>query len=56
MDILQLMVEGHSDKVIADLLFISPLTVNSHIKRIYEKLHVHSKPQAVSTALRNRLV
>ncbi len=56
MDILQLMVEGHSDKVIADLLFISPYTVNSHIKRIYEKLHVHSKSQAVSTALKNRLV
>ncbi len=55
MDILQRLVEGDSDKQIADRLFISPHTVNSHLKRIYEKLHVHSKAQAVMKAFRNRL-
>ncbi len=54
-DILQLLVEGLSFKRIADNLFISPLTVHSHIKRIYEKLHVHSKTEAVSKALKNRI-
>ncbi len=54
-DILQLLVDGLSFKRIADSLFISPFTVHSHIKRIYEKLHVHSKAEAVSKALRNKI-
>ena len=55
LDILQWLVEGLSYKSIAEKLFISPLTVQSHIKRLYEKLHVHSKSAAVSKALKNRL-
>lgn len=55
-DILQSIVEGNSDRMIAEKLFISTHTVNSHLKSIYGKLHVHSKPQAVSTALKHRLV
>lgn len=55
MDILQWLVEGLSYKKIAEKLFISPLTVQSHIKRIYEKLQVHSKSAAVSKALKYRL-
>ena len=54
-DILQLLIDGLSFKRIADRLFISPFTVHSHIKRIYEKLHVHSKAEAVSKALKNRI-
>jgi DNA-binding NarL/FixJ family response regulator len=54
-DILQSLVEGHSYKKIAEKLFISPLTVQSHIKRVYEKLQVHSKSAAVSKALRYKL-
>ncbi len=54
-DILRCLVDGFSDKRIADKLFISPQTVHSHIKRIYEKLQVHSKSEAVSKALRSRL-
>jgi DNA-binding NarL/FixJ family response regulator len=55
MDILQWLVEGYSYKRIAEKLFISPLTVQSHIKRVYEKLQVHSKSAAVSKALKYRL-
>jgi DNA-binding CsgD family transcriptional regulator len=55
MDILQWLVEGFSYKKIAEKLFISPLTVQSHIKRVYEKLQVHSKSAAVSKALKYRL-
>ena len=54
-DILQLLVDGLSFKRIAESLFISPFTVHSHIKRIYEKLHVHSKAEAVSKALKNKI-
>lgn len=55
LDILQSLVEGHSYKKIAEKLFISPLTVQSHIKRVYEKLQVHSKSAAVSKALKYKL-
>ncbi len=55
MDILQWLVEGLSYKKIAEKLFISPLTVQSHIKKVYEKLQVHSKSAAVSKALKYRL-
>ncbi len=55
LDILQWLVEGYSYKRIAEKLFISPLTVQSHIKRVYEKLQVHSKSAAVSKALKYRL-
>jgi DNA-binding NarL/FixJ family response regulator len=55
MDILQWLVEGLSYKKIAEKLFISPLTVQSHIKKVYEKLQVHSKSAAVSKALKYKL-
>jgi DNA-binding NarL/FixJ family response regulator len=54
--ILSLMVEGLSYKMIADREHISFHTVNSHIRNIYEKLHVHSMGEAVSKALREGLV
>lgn len=54
-DILKLLVEGLSYKKIAEQLYISPLTVHSHIKKIYEKLQVHSKAEAISKALKHKL-
>jgi DNA-binding NarL/FixJ family response regulator len=54
MEILNLLVDGFDRKTIAEKLFISKLTVHSHLKRIYEKLHVHSKAQAVSAVLKRR--
>jgi DNA-binding NarL/FixJ family response regulator len=55
-EILSLLVDGHSYKLIAGKLFISYETVHSHVKKIYQKLHVNSVNEAVSKALRNRLV
>lgn len=53
-DVLNLIVDGHSYKMIAEQLYISVDTVRSHIKKIYEKLHVNSKSQAVAKVLRKQ--
>ncbi len=55
-EILSWLVEGMSYKMIADTCFISLDTVRSHIKSIYEKLHVHSKGEAVAKAIKSRIV
>jgi DNA-binding NarL/FixJ family response regulator len=44
--VLALLAKGHSYKEIADLLTISFETVRTHIRSIYEKLHVHSRTEA----------
>jgi DNA-binding NarL/FixJ family response regulator len=48
--------QGNSYKMIADELHISIDTVRTHIKRIYEKLHVHSQTEAIVKAIRENLV
>ena len=55
-DVLKLLADGLSYKMVADKLGISYFTVNAHVKKIYEKLHVHSLGEAVSIALKNRIV
>jgi RNA polymerase sigma factor (sigma-70 family) len=55
-EILKCLVEGMSYKLIADKLIISYETVHSHIKKIYEKLHVNSKSEAVVKAIRHKLI
>jgi len=55
-EILNGLVKGMSYKMIADQHFISIDTVRSHIKNIYDKLHVHSKGEAIAKALKDRLV
>jgi DNA-binding NarL/FixJ family response regulator len=55
-EILQELVKGNSYKSTADHLFLSVHTVRFHIRSIYEKLHVHSKSQAVARALKDRLL
>ena|SRR5215218_5823427 len=55
-EILALLVDGLSYKLIADKLFITYETVHSHVKNIYQKLHVNSVNEAISKALRNKLV
>jgi DNA-binding NarL/FixJ family response regulator len=47
-EVLGLLERGYLYKEIADSLQISVLTVNSYIRRIYEKLHVRSRAQAVA--------
>ncbi len=54
--LLQLLAEGYSYRGIADRLNISINTVRDYIRSIYEKLHVHSKSEAVSKALRSRII
>lgn len=46
--VLHYLAQGYSYKMVADELGISIETVRTHIKRIYEKLHVHSVTEAVS--------
>jgi DNA-binding NarL/FixJ family response regulator len=54
--VLTLLVKGHSYKMIAEELGISYHTVDSHMRKIYDKLHVHSNAEAVSKAVSKRLV
>ena len=55
-EILQMLVNGKSYKMIAAELKIATDTVKSHIKNIYAKLHVNSGTEAVSKAIRDRIV
>jgi DNA-binding NarL/FixJ family response regulator len=50
--VLKLLVEGHSYKTAAATLKVSTPTVAFHVRRIYEKLQVHSKSEAVAKAVR----
>lgn len=50
-EVLDQLIEGKTNRQIADVLFISPNTVAFHVKQIYEKLHVHSRAEAVARAL-----
>jgi DNA-binding NarL/FixJ family response regulator len=47
-EVLTLLSKGHLIKEISDQLGISFVTVRTYIRRIYEKLHVHSRSQAVA--------
>jgi DNA-binding NarL/FixJ family response regulator len=55
-EVLSCIVEGLAYKMIADKLTISYETVRSHVKKIYEKLHVASLTEAVSKAMKERIV
>lgn len=47
-EVLALLAQGYLYKEIADTMGIGLQTVNTYIRRIYEKLHVHSRGQAVA--------
>ena len=53
--ILELMTKGLIKKEIADRLSVSYHTVDTHLRNIYAKLHVHTRTGAVSKALKERL-
>jgi two-component system, NarL family, response regulator NreC len=55
-EIFQLVAEGRSNKEIADLLFVSPNTVETHRAHIMEKLDVHSAVELVLYAVRKGLI
>jgi DNA-binding NarL/FixJ family response regulator len=54
--IIRMLADGDSYQDVGDRLGITVNTVRNYIRRIYEKLHVHTKSQAVSKALRGRLI
>jgi DNA-binding CsgD family transcriptional regulator len=54
--LLKLFAEGHQNKTAAGELGISIHTVGFHLRSIYEKLHVHTRSEAVARALREGLI
>jgi DNA-binding NarL/FixJ family response regulator len=56
LDILSALSRGLTDREIAQQLYISVRTVQSHLAHIYEKLHVHSRTEAALFAVQHRLV
>ena len=55
-EVLQLLAFGHTNRDIADQLFISPDTVKTHLEHIFEKLGASDRTAAVAEALRRRLI
>jgi DNA-binding NarL/FixJ family response regulator len=55
-EVLVLLTDGLSYKMVASRLDITYNTVNAHIKKIYEKLSVNSLGEAISMAIKNRIV
>jgi DNA-binding NarL/FixJ family response regulator len=53
-EILEQLVNGHDYKKIAESIFISPNTVRNHIAKIYEKLQVNSRIDAVKIGMKNK--
>jgi two-component system NarL family response regulator len=56
LEVLKLVAKGMSNREIADELFISENTVKNHVRNILEKLHLHSRMEAVMYALREKLL
>ena len=55
-ELLALLADGHSYKTAADSLGLSMDTVRFHVRNTYEKLHVHSKSEAVLKAFRTGIL
>jgi two-component system NarL family response regulator len=56
LEVLKLVAKGMSNREIADALYISENTVKNHVRNILEKLHLHSRMEAVIYAVRERLL
>ena len=54
--LLGMLAEGHSYQAAADRLHVSINTIRDYIRSIYDKLHVHSKTEAVRKALKGRII
>ena len=55
-EVLKFLVDGLSYKMIADKVNVSFHTIHTHLRNIYQKLHVNSKGEAINKAMKNRLV
>jgi len=56
LDVLRLLVEGHSDRQIGEALFIGSRTVQTHVANLFAKLGVNSRAEAAAVAVRRGLV
>jgi DNA-binding NarL/FixJ family response regulator len=56
LEVLKMLADGHAYKTAADALCLSPDTIRFHVRHIYEKLHVHSKSEAVLKAFRQGIL
>ena len=56
MEVLKLVAQGLNNRDIAKKLYISENTVKNHIRNILEKLHLHSRMEAVVYAVREKLL
>jgi DNA-binding CsgD family transcriptional regulator len=56
MEIVRMVAKGHPNKVIADVLDISPWTVCTHLRRIFAKLGVGSRAAMVAEVLKENLI
>ena len=55
-EVLLYLAEGDTKRAIAEQLYLSVHTVDTHVRNIYRKLHVNSGPAAVMKAIRYRLI
>lgn len=56
LEILQLIARGHTNKEISEHMFLSVKTVEAHRSKIYQKLHLKTRADAVDCALRHKLL
>jgi DNA-binding NarL/FixJ family response regulator len=54
--VLGLLAEGHGYQAVADHMGISLNTVRGHVRSVYERLHVHTRAEAVSKGLRRGIL
>jgi DNA-binding NarL/FixJ family response regulator len=55
LDVLRLVAQGLTNREVADQLYIAENTVKNHVRNILEKLHLHSRMEAVLYAVREKL-
>ena len=56
LEVLRLVAKGLNNREVAKELFISENTVKNHIRNILEKLHLHSRMEAVVYAVREKMI
>ncbi len=56
LDVLRLLVEGNSDREIAEALFIGARTVQTHVANLFAKLGVNARAEAAAVAVRRGIV
>ena len=55
-EIFMLLVEGYTNKQIAETLEISISTVKTHVENIYDKLNIHDRVYMLFYAIKNKII